>query len=376
MIIRRIVCITAVVVPIPASALAQSATPDDDSTAVRQALVAQDRYPHWSPDGERIVFDSNRTGVNQIFLVDAGGADPIRLTRSDAMNRTPVFSPDGEWIAFQSLRDGVPAIFVVRPDGSGLRKVTDPPDHEPGAGPPADDSHPRWAPDGESIVFNRNAAEGNAEVFEIDTDGTGLRRLTDWPDHDTYASISPDGRRLLWRRITLEGGKAESGRNSEIFIANRDGTEVRNLTNHPAFDGYPVWLPSGDGIVFASNRDGEVRLDFNIYVMQPDGSDVTRLTELMPGVLQVRPSVSPDGRAIVFNRDFAHDDQDRTVQLFVKRFDRPIVELIGTSVAADAAAAPSRADTAEVAGPSSGFSVVGTPFHLQNQEQRHPGRGI
>lgn len=314
----------------PAPGLAQNAKAVGDAEpTVRRILAVQDRYPAWSPDGDRIVFDSDRTATKQIFVVDLEGGTPLQLTRSEAMNRTPVFSPDGEWIAFQSLRDGVPAIFVVRSDGSDLRKVTRPPEPEPGGGPPADDSHPRWAPDGESIVFNRNVAEGNAEIFEIRLDGSEPRRLTNYPDHDTYPSISPDGRYLLWRRITPEGGESESGRNSEIFIANRDGTNARNLTNHPAFDGYPVWLPSGDGIVFASNRDGDARRDFNVYAMRPDGSRVTRLTDPRPGVLQARPSVSPDGRGIVFNRDVSHEGSDRSVQIFVKEFPRAIDELLG-----------------------------------------------
>ncbi|MFW6078836.1 MAG: hypothetical protein ACODAE_04400 [Gemmatimonadota bacterium] len=331
MVDRWIVLGVATLISVPGAVTAQTTadTTGGDSATVRQILAVQDRYPAWSPGGDRIVFDSDRTGTKQIFIGDVAAGAPVQLTHSDAMDRTPVFSPDGEWIAFQSLRDGVPAIFVMRPDGSGLRKVTHPPDPPPTGDPPADDSHPRWAPDGESIVFNRNVEQGNAEVFEIRVDGTGLRRLTDWPDHDTYPSISPDGRHLLWRRITLEGGESESGRNSEIFIADRDGSNARNLTNHPAFDGYPVWLPSGEGIVFASNRDGEARLDFNIYVMRPDGSDVTRLTELMPGVRQARPSVSPDGRRLVFNRDSPHDGTEGTAELIIKDFGRPIAELLG-----------------------------------------------
>lgn len=332
---RGIVTIAAVVallpVPLAAPAIAQTAgaqTGDDSEPSVRLLLTAQDRYPAWSPDGDVVVFSSDRTGTFQIFLVDPEEGVPVQITDFDGYKSGPVFSPDGEWIAFAMNRDDASAVYVMRTDGTGVRNVSHSGGWSDEAGGPMDGSHPKWAPDGRSIVFNGNVEEGNAEVFEISIDGSDLRRLTDFPDHDTYPSISPDGRHLLWRRITPHGGDSESGRNSEIFIADRDGGDPRNLTNPPAFDGYPVWLPSGDGVVFASNRDGEAFHEFNLYVMRPDGSGVTRLTDPVPGVLQARPSVSADGRAIVFNRDFFYDEPHETNWLFIQRFERPIRELI------------------------------------------------
>lgn len=297
----------------------------------RQLLAVRDRYPDWSPSGDRIVFDSDRTGIQQIFVIGSEGGAPVRLTRFDAPSRGPVFSPDGARIAFQSERDGVRAIFVMRSDGSEPQNVTHPPGSERAQGAPLDGAHPKWSPDGESIVFNGSVTENDTEIYEIGLDGTGLRRLTHHPGHDTYPSISPDGRLLLWRRIVAEDDPDSAG-NSEIFIANRDGSEARNLTSHPAFDGYPAWLPSGEGIVFASNRGGAFRSDFHVYAMRPDGSGVTRLTRRVDGVPQVRPSVSPDGRAVAFNRDFrlGSEEDGRTTQIFVRRFAERIAERIGT----------------------------------------------
>lgn len=296
----------------------------------RAVLSVRDRYPDWSPDGTRIVFDSTRAGAQEIFILDVDDPTPVQLTRLGRSSSTPVFSPDGEWIAFASSEDEGPgAIFVVRSDGTDLRHLTEPLQEGTSKEKPTfNDGHPRWAPDGKSIVFNRDVDERNAEIFEINLDGTGLRRLTDRPDWDTYPSISPDGRYLLWRGVTPQGGQSESGRNSEVFIANRDGSEPRNITNHPAFDGYPAWLPGGEGVVFASNRDAESRFDFNLYAMRPDGSGVTRLTETVPGVQQVRPSVARGGRSVVFNRDYFPRDDHETTLIFILNFDRPLDEVL------------------------------------------------
>lgn len=296
---------------------------------IRQLLGVTDSYPDWSPDGESVVFETDRTGTNEVFRYDLNDGELVQLTHSGGSERYPVFSPEGEWIAFQSLRDGYPALYVMRRDGSDLSRVTGPPDDgSTDLNRSLYDSHPKWSPDGRSIVFNRTVTEPDQEVFEIDVDGTGLRKLTDYADRDTYPSISPDGRYLLWRRVLPEGGDTRSGRNSEIFIADREGGNPRNISNHSAFEGYPTWLPGSDGVVFASNRNGESPYDLNIYVMRPDGSRVTKLTETVPGVLQVKPSVSPDGQSILFNRVFHHDEDYETTWIYTMQFDRPVADLL------------------------------------------------
>ncbi|MDX1619321.1 MAG: hypothetical protein R3224_11095 [Balneolaceae bacterium] len=120
---------------------------------------------------------------------------------------------------------------------------------------------------------------------------------------------SPDGTALLWRRILpVEGG--DRG-NSEIFIAERDGSNPRNLSVHPGFDGYPAWASDGSKIVFASTRnESGDRTPPKIFVMDPDGSGITQITKSSPDLADVRPWFSPGGRRIVFNRIYI--DEDRT----------------------------------------------------------------
>ena len=262
--------------------------------------AVEDNYPFWSPDGERIVFYSNRTGVYfQIFVINRDGTGLTQLTFDQADNRTPVFSPDGTKIAWQSERDGNREIYVMDADGSNQTRLTFE-DQE--------DSHPKWSADGTEIIFDshRHHPETQmANLYVMKADGSDVRRLTTYDEYDSYSSLSPDGTKVLFRRILPTGGNSRSGRNSEVFIMNRDGSGLRNLSNHPDFDGYPSWSPDGQYVLFASNRDQENFSEFNVFVMKPDGANLRQLTETIPHTSQVRQMMSPDGRFIVFNRDYA-----------------------------------------------------------------------
>lgn len=273
--------------------------------------IYEDAYPYWSPGGNHIVFQSNRfDGIEQIFIRNIDGTGEKQLTFTDEANHTPVFSPDGTKIAFQSERDGNREIYVMNADGTNQTRLTD---------EETEDSHPKWSSDGRQIIFDSvraNPELGYENVYIMNADGSGVARVTERKEVDSYSSLSPDGSRVIFRRILPTGGKIESGRNSEVFIMDRDGSHVVNLSSNPAFDGYPSWSPDGKWILFASNRDGETFDEFNIYLIRPDGSGLKRLTETIPGVLQARQMISPDGKKIVFNRDFP----DGRIEIFFMDF--------------------------------------------------------
>ncbi len=260
-------------------------------------------YPFWSPDGRRIVFQSDRIdGNREIYLMNADGSGLVRLTQNAAEDQTPVWSPDGTRIAFQSDRDGNLEIYVMNADGSGQRNLTR---H------PAEDSHPKWSPDGGSIIFDRPVDGDNDEIWEVSADGGEPRRLTDDPSRDTYASVSPDGTRVLWRR-RFRDPRSEGGfGNSEVFVMNRDGSNPVNLTNHPAYDGWPAWSPDGRWIAFASDRERE-RV-WHIYMMEVDGSSVRRVSpEDAEDGYFTKPIWSPDGTKIMCTRT-----KDGNVEIFI-----------------------------------------------------------
>jgi Tol biopolymer transport system component len=288
----------------------------EDAAVVRLTAV-RDMYPCWSPDGKRVVFQSDRhdamMGDRDIYIMNADGSSIKRLIHRDESDETPVWSPDGSQILFSSyVTDENNELFIMNVDGTGVTQLTD---------NPGRDGHQSFSPDGSKIIFNSQRDDGgseetsNYEIYQMNRDGTNVRRLTDFPGWDTYPSLSPDGTKILWRRVLPTGGSSPSRRNSEIFVMNRDGSSPSNLTNDPAFDGYPAWSPDGSKIVFASNRAGKTSGNFHIYIMNADGTDVVKVLENDATVEDARPQWSPDGSRIVFNRQYVADESSIDIMI-------------------------------------------------------------
>jgi Tol biopolymer transport system component len=132
-----------------------------------------DGPPTYSPDGSQVVFMRTRPGIQPdgagaLFVVDAGGGRPVRITPWGASFLDNAWSPDGEWIVFQRPYG---QLFLVHPDGSGLRRV--PVELPQGAGART----PSWSPDGEWIVFSMQQTRG-ATIWAVRPDGSDLKPLT------------------------------------------------------------------------------------------------------------------------------------------------------------------------------------------------------
>jgi TolB protein len=129
------------------------------------------------------------------------------------------------------------------------------------------------------------------DVYVVNADGSGLRRLTNDPGADFDPSWSPDGRRIAYRH---EGGGGDSA--AEIEVMNANGSQKRNLTTRSGQDHSPAWSPDGRRIAFASVRGGPLP---SIWVMNADGSKQRRVSRLSGEY----PAWSPDGRKIAFDRN-------------------------------------------------------------------------
>jgi TolB protein len=247
-----------------------------------QLTHSQNYDPSFSPDEKRMVFISRVEGREQLFLMNADGSHSIQITRDDADHEDPAWSPDGKRIAFVYVKDSLEVIAVMNTDGSGVSELT------PRA---VRTIHPAWSPDGGRIAYCtdddlRPPHKNPAEIYTVDVGTRQITRLIAG-GVNTYPAWSPDGKRIAFRRMLGE-------MNSEVFVANSDGSDVRNLTNHPAFDGWPAWSPDGTQIAFASNRNSS----YQIFVMNADGTNV-RLVANTEG-RATAPKWGKQGKALYF----------------------------------------------------------------------------
>lgn len=239
--------------------------------------------PFFSPDGSKLVYEGAVAGFQQLFIINADGSGPVQLTHDAVNHDSPAWSPDGRKIAFVSDKGSDEAIYLINVDGTGEERVT---------GNEHRFIHPNWSSDSGSLIFCTDddlqpPRKNASEIYSLDLHTKRLTTLISGGTN-TYPSWSPDGRKIVFRRMLGE-------LNSEVFIANSDGTEQRNLTSNPAFDGWPAWSSDGTQIVFASNR----RSNYQIFVMNADGSNV-RLVANTEG-RATEPRWSPDGKQIYFS---------------------------------------------------------------------------
>lgn len=131
--------------------------------------------------------------------------------------------------------------------------------------------------------------DGNSEIYIMDSSGENLRNITKNDSLDFSPSWSSNGQSLYFY--------SKRDGNAEIYRINSDGTQLRRLTNHPGTDVLPELSPDGETIVFMSDRDS---LSRNIYIMNKDGSNIRQLTKNKS--YEESPSWSPSGKEIVFTR--------------------------------------------------------------------------
>lgn len=250
-------------------------TMNPDGTDVRQLTNlgpdSHASWQSWSPDGRQIVFNEFRPPdfLGQLWIMNAdGGNQHLLLAEADFDNERPSFTPDGRSVIFTRCRLDMLdtcALFQIQTDGTGLRPVTQ---FELGIM----DLSAQYSPAEGSVAFIGVARGGIICAIYLTSGSTSeLRRITPAPLSARQPDWSPDGRRIAFST------HCSNPQNEEIWLVNSEGNELRRLTMNGGdylagpHDFHPSWSPQGDAIVFE-----RVAPDFSsadIVVMKPDGSD-------------------------------------------------------------------------------------------------------
>jgi len=247
-----------------------------NDTTGRTSELGLSTSTHDAPDMQATASANVRRSEIALMNPDGSGATRLHVFGSD-----PALSPDGTKIAYCSMRETLYSqIYVMNVDGTGEKRLTNI--------NTGDACGPAWSPNGKRIAFHAFALVNprrNPEIWVMDPDGSNQKRLT---EHGLDPSWSPDGRQIAFA----------SKRDGifQIYAMNSDGSNVRRLTKHNAEDSNPAWAPDGGAIVFISATGDDRR---GLFLMGPDGSEPHGIAHSKNQDFCF-PSWSLDGKTIAF----------------------------------------------------------------------------
>ena len=252
------------------------------------------------------------------------------------------FSPDGEWIIYQAYPIGYPfyQIYIQKLDERTPRLVST------GRGRT---TCSYFAPDGKSLLIasshtdpdieqtelkaREEAAKGgrrrymwdfdpHMDLYTVNLNGTGLKRLTDSPGYDAEGSYSADGKQIVFT-------SSRDG-DPDLFIMNADGSEIRQLTNVKGYDGGPFFSPDQKWVIFRSDRDKEHMLQ--LFAISVDGKQEVQLTRNLEHVNWC-PYFHPSGKYLIWSgADYSKGPATAKFHLFTMELIYPDGKLTGGEV--------------------------------------------
>jgi hypothetical protein len=318
------------VVQAPAPQWRELAMPEEAHLANMHQLTygADNAEAYWSFGGDRLIMQTNHApyGCDQIEELDVAAAArapvaaPGKLV-STGKGRTTCsyFLPGDKEIIYASTHAASPTcptppdmskgyywglfdydIYKANADGSNLRRMTDTPGY---------DAEATVCPIDGSIVFT-SMRSGDLELWRMDADGGHLQQLTNTPGYDGGAVWSPDCTKIAWRASRPTGKDLDEYKEllarqlvkptkMDLWVANADGTEARQITYLPGASFGPFFYPSGKRIIFSSNYLAPRGPEFDLFAIDTDGTHLERIT-FAPS-FDGFPMFSPDGKRLAFS---------------------------------------------------------------------------
>ncbi len=309
---------------------------------VRQLTFGGDNAEaYWSPSGTELVFQSTRPpfGCDQIFIMPGLEVGEPRLVSSGRGRTTCGYFLNGGrrvlWAATDAYASRCPPppdftqgyvwpvdpdyeLFAADADGGNRVRLTE---------NRAYDAEATVCPKDGSIVFT-SSRDGDLELYRMDADGANVKRLTRTPGYDGGAFFSADCKRLVWRasrprgaeldddRRLLESGLVRPSR-LELWVADADGENARQITALGAASFAPYFFPSGERIVFSSNYGDPGGREFDLWAIDVDGSDLERIT--YTASFDGFPIFSPDGKHLAFASN-RNQGKPRETDIYVARW--------------------------------------------------------
>ncbi|MCR9140851.1 MAG: hypothetical protein NXI24_01165 [bacterium] len=207
-----------------------------------------------------------------IYSADASGGEVRRLTDAPGYDAEATVSPQGDKIVFTSMRDGDPELYLMDLDGGNQTRLTFAKGYDGGA---------FFSPDGKRLIFRASRPETpeqlrvytelvekqyvrptELELYVMNVDGTGLRKITNYGRASFGPFFHPDGERVIFS----SNMQSENPRNFDLYIVGVDGQGLERITHNETFDGFPMFTRDGRRLVFASNRHNKQRGDTNIFI--------------------------------------------------------------------------------------------------------------
>ncbi len=263
-----------------------------DGTDLRKITndSARQGQPRWSPDGTQMAFWSYEDGQTGIYLIDSDGSNQVNLTPELGWYFNPAWSPDGTNIVFQSETNADSNIFIIDINTKSQELITT---------EPSFDGSASWHPDGESIIFHSDRDEkgkdGNFEIYRLVITTGEIERLTSQTGRDLEPTWSQDGSKIYYVSWV--------DRDADVFQMNADGTGQKYMTRSSEEDvsphASPKYADKTQGTIVYHSMSRKSLGVVHIHTMGEDGSNKTQLTS--SDFDDASPRWSPSGKTIAFD---------------------------------------------------------------------------